>query len=303
MRNLSVLVCLGIVHSAALALDLPRDHRVPGGVAVVSLGPIVTATPPAARFEDRPVLVLADNREWKAVIGLALGLVPGRYRLHTGLPQETRVIEFSVAPKQYRIQRLTLKDQRQVDPTPEDLRRIGNEKKEIEQAFLHWSEASPPSLLFEFPARGRLSSEFGLRRFFNGQARAPHSGLDIAAPTGTPVTAPTAGRVLVVGDYFFNGKTVFLDHGQGLVTMYNHLNRISVTPGDRIARGETIGEIGLTGRTTGAHLHWSVSLNNARVDPVLFVAESGARDRGKKPPGVSATVPASRDAHVDPAHP
>jgi murein DD-endopeptidase MepM/ murein hydrolase activator NlpD len=114
---------------------------------------------------------------------------------------------------------------------------------------------------------------FGLRRYFNDQPRQPHSGIDIAGPVGTPVTAPFAGIVANTGDYFFNGKTVFIDHGQGLISMFNHLSRITVKSGARVAAGEKIGEIGMTGRVTGPHLHWTVSLNNSRVDPMLFLAE------------------------------
>jgi len=110
-----------------------------------------------------------------------------------------------------------------------------------------------------------------LQRYFNGEARQPHSGIDIAAPLGTPVTAPAAGTVVETGDFFFNGNTVLLDHGQGLITMFNHLNRVAVTTGTRVERGQLLGEIGMTGRVTGAHLHWTVSLNNARVDPLLLL--------------------------------
>ena len=179
---------------------------------------------------------------------------------------------FKVGKRDYETQRVTLANRRQVDPEPEDLRRIAREQESLVRAFSTFSDSAPEGLAFDLPSAGRVSGGFGLRRFFNDEPRQPHSGLDIAAPEGTPIAAPAAGTVIEIGDYFFNGLTVVLDHGQGLVTMYNHLSRIDVAKGARVARGESIGAVGHTGRVTGPHLHWSVSLNNARVDPALFLS-------------------------------
>jgi murein DD-endopeptidase MepM/ murein hydrolase activator NlpD len=121
------------------------------------------------------------------------------------------------------------------------------------------------------PVTAPVSSPFGLRRFFNEQPRKPHSGLDLAAAEGTPISAPASGKITDTGDFFFNGNTVFIDHGQGLVTMYCHLSKIDVEPGQTVNTGDIIGAVGKTGRVTGAHLHWSVSLNNTRIDPTLFL--------------------------------
>lgn len=286
-----ILLCWGLGVGQAMADDLPQPHAVPGGIAIVALsaddGPA-----PRAYFESQRVMVVRHNHQWLAVVGLPLSLPPGNHSLRA-LRSDTapQTYSFTVQPKQYAAQHLTLQNKRMVNPTAEDLKRIDRDQVEIGQAFAAWTEAGTPPLAFSLPAAGRLSSGFGLRRYFNGEARQAHSGLDIAAPQGTAIMAPAAGTVIATGNYFFNGNTVFLDHGQGLITMYNHLHRISVKPGRRVRQGETIGEIGMTGRVTGAHLHWSVSLNNTRVDPMLFLNESElAKAQASAPAGAAIPV-------------
>ncbi len=257
----------------AFAAGLPQANPVPGGIAVVPLAAGGDEAPRVS-FNGERAMVVRDNDRWHAVVGLPLTLAAGEQRLALEDQPNTPALTFTVVPKEYAAQYITLKDKRMVEPGPKELERIERESKIIQRAFRAWSEIPDPPLTFDLPARGRLSSPFGLRRFFNNQPRQPHSGLDIAAATGTSVVAPAPGIVIETGNYFFNGKTVFLDHGQGLVTMYNHLSRISVKKGQRVARGRKIGEIGATGRVTGPHLHWTVSLNNARVDPSLFLTRA-----------------------------
>lgn len=261
-------------NNTAAGRSLPRENPVPGGIVFV---PVAAETEPVpeVHYDNQRVLVLPHAGKWQAVVGLPLSLRPGTQVLQVnGRDGQRRELSFAVQPKQYAEQYLTLKDRRMVEPSAEDLARIARETEVIQRVFTTWTDLSMKSLQFSLPARGHISSVFGLRRFFNNEPRQPHSGIDIAGPVGTPVTAPLAGTVANTGDYFFNGKTVFIDHGQGLISMFNHLSRITVAPGMRVDRGEKIGEIGMTGRVTGPHLHWTVSLNNSRVDPALFLPEN-----------------------------
>nr|MBF0684979.1 peptidoglycan DD-metalloendopeptidase family protein [Pseudomonas sp.] len=246
-------------------------HRpVPGGVAVVALG--AAAQPPSVTYDGKPVMVLADeSQDWIAVVGIPLSARPGSQEIQVKGAGQVRTLGFQVSNKAYKEQHITLKDTRKVNPEPQDLKRIERELAEQTKAYRVFSPGTPSNVFLDRPVPGRLSSPFGFRRVFNGQPRNPHSGLDFAAPAGTPIKAPAAGKVILTGDYFFNGKTVFVDHGQGMISMFCHLSAIDVKVGDTLARGEVLGKVGATGRATGPHLHWNVSLNDARVDPAIFI--------------------------------
>lgn len=283
------LIILAITPCSAIALNFPKSNPVPGGIAVVALD-VTSETAPVVTYNGNRVMVIGDRQApespqqlplgsepgnvtktvWLAVTGIPLGATPGRQELTVVSRGEKRKVNFDIKDKAYETQHLTIKNKRKVNPNKKDLKRIGKEKKLIKDALSHWSDDNPSQTAFLLPVKGRLSSPFGLRRFFNEQPRKPHSGIDIAAPAGTPILSPAPGTVIRTGEYFFNGNTVFIDHGQGLVTMYCHMSRIDVKPGQKIGAGDAIGAVGMTGRVTGPHLHWAVSLNDARVDPALF---------------------------------
>jgi murein DD-endopeptidase MepM/ murein hydrolase activator NlpD len=249
----------------------PRDSRVPGGVARLSLGP--SPQRPRVMTGDSEVLVLGDVIEWTAVVGIPLAAPLGEHQVSVQTDKGTRALEYQVRDKKYTEQRLKVSP-KTVDLSPEDNARYERERDHLQKVMATFSPHTPDmnALLMRVPVAGRRSSSFGLRRVFNGQPRNPHSGMDIASPTGTPVAAPMPGRVIDVGDYFFNGGTVWLDHGGGLLTMYCHLSKVDCRVGDELKTGAHFCKVGATGRVTGPHLHWGVMLNRTMVDPALFIA-------------------------------
>ena len=254
------------------AQALPTASSVPGGVALIRLGAVAAgASAPHARFGEQRVLVAAQSGQWFAVLGLALDLAPGTHELTVDDGRGERNLAFEVSEKRYPEQRITLKDSSKVTLSDDDGTRALAEIATIQQLKRHWRDSDSTDSNFLLPAKGRLASRFGLRRIFNGELRAPHSGLDLAVGRGTPIGASAPGQVLATGDYFFNGRSVFVDHGNGLISMYCHLDRIDVAAGDSVGRGQRIGLSGMSGRASGPHLHWSVILNGAMVDPELFV--------------------------------
>lgn len=247
------------------ALELPRSESVPGGVRLIALpGPADAA--PIALFDHHRVMVIRRGDKWLAVVGIGLDAPIGTAQLEV---QAAPSYPFPIGPKTYTVQRLTVAPS-QVDLSPQDAHRAAQERVRIHAAIATFSPG-PTSLALLQPVPGVRSSSFGLRRIFNGEARNPHTGMDIAAPTGTPIRAAADGTVVDTGDYFFNGNTVIIDHGQGLMTVYCHLSRIGVHRGDVIRGGQVIGKVGMTGRVTGPHLHFAVVLNQVFVDPALFL--------------------------------
>lgn len=264
------LACISVQVAAKGYISRTLHHPFPGGVAVLDLGP--GSSPPTVFFRDNPVMVLKDSdQRWVAVVGIGLDVKPGAQEAIVRRQKGDVATGFQVKSKTYKSQHITLKDQKQVTPDPEQLKRFEREHQLQMRAYAQFRQQVPSNIRLDRPVSARLSSPFGLRRFFNGEERNPHSGLDFAAPTGTPVKAPADGVVTIVDDFYFNGKTIFIDHGMGLVTMYCHLSTQDVKVGQQIKRGQVIGKVGSTGRSTGPHLHWNVSLNNQRVDPALFI--------------------------------
>jgi len=274
LAALAALVWALTLPCSAATPELPSHFVVPGGVATLPLGP--SPTRPHAYSGGVPLLVVGDTDGWVAVLGIPLSAKPGNSAILVRRAGHADAqLAYTVDTKQYAEQHLKV-PQRTVDLSKEDMARYERERVRQSEVIATFSEHWPSALRMRPPTPGVRSSSFGLRRVFNGQARSPHSGMDIAAAAGTPVVAPAAGRVIDTGDYFFNGNTVWIDHGAGLLTMLCHLSAIDVKPGDEVAPGQRVGAVGATGRVTGAHLHWSISLNRAMVDPELFLRDDDA---------------------------
>jgi len=250
----------------SLADSLPKSNPVQGGIAIIDLNIPTTGKAPIAKFNKKRVMIKSKNESWHAIVGISLNTKPGKYFIKVA----NKKYPFSVLNKEYKSQYLTIKNKRKVNPTKKDIDRIIKEKKIIGAVFRSWRETNVETE-FIAPVKGPFSSPFGLKRFFNKQPRRPHSGLDIAAKEGAPIYAPAAGLITNTGDYFFNGNSIFIDHGQGLITMYCHLSEVIMKKGQKVKQGDLIGKVGMTGRVTGPHLHWSVNLNNTRVEPTLFL--------------------------------
>ncbi|MDE2422194.1 MAG: M23 family metallopeptidase [Gammaproteobacteria bacterium] len=249
---------------------LPQDSRHAGGIAVIEVAPDTKA----ANLEENPVALVIENGKTYAIVGIPISATTGTHTLTT----DHGNIDFNVSDYAYPEQHITLKDTSKVNPDPEQLARYQREAVEQNNIYKSFTPIQTNSFpQFIWPAHGRISSPFGFKRFFNEEPRAPHAGIDIAAGLGTVAHAPASGVVVQTGDYFFNGQTVMIDHGQGIISMLCHLSRIDVKIGQSIAQGDPIGLVGMTGRATGPHLHFGVSLNNTRVDPMLVLPADSAR--------------------------
>jgi murein DD-endopeptidase MepM/ murein hydrolase activator NlpD len=258
-----------LASTGAWSFNLPRESEVPGGIKLIRLDDQGAAQPYVDADGSR-ALTIQDGTTWVAVVGIPLTAPLGEHQVIVRDTQDRREFQFTVGNKQYASQSLKVAP-KQVNLSKADLARAAQEHERISAAIGLYSEPPPESLRFMQPVPGPRSSSFGMRRIFNGESRNPHTGMDIAAPTGTPVMLPIAGTVVDTGDYFFTGNTVFVDHGRGLISMYCHLSAIDVKTGQRLAAGTRLGAVGMTGRATGPHLHWALSLNRTWVDPELFL--------------------------------
>ncbi len=239
----------------------------PGGIVRIPLGPS-SEKDPELFFNKHRVLIQEVDHQSYAVIGISVNQKTGLStvtRLENG--SHLPVYTIDILEKDYPFESINIKDKSKVTPSSKNLKRIDSERKILSEALSNWSYQPISELSLVKPVNARISSEFGFKRIINGQPRAPHRGIDFAANRGTAIKASARGKVSYVGDLFFTGNTVVVDHGQGWQTIYCHLDEKLVKRGDVVDIDSILGTVGSTGRATGPHLHFGLILNQARVDP------------------------------------
>jgi murein DD-endopeptidase MepM/ murein hydrolase activator NlpD len=179
-----------------------------------------------------------------------------------------------VKKKDFGESRITISNPSMVDLSKSDSDRAYKESLLIKKALNTFTNSISPSFNFISPVEGIISSRYGKKRFINDKPRSPHLALDIAATEGTTIIAPSSGRIILVGDFFYSGKYIMLDHGKGLISSYSHMSEISVSIDTNVRKGDILGKVGSTGRVTGPHLHWSVYLNKERINPESLLKEN-----------------------------
>ena len=217
-----------------------------------------------------------DARTWQVLVGIDLDVRPGTHsvEIDAGSAQTRVTYPLVVKLRRFPMRTLTVNPDL-VHPPPQGLERIAREAERLRRLW----DAPPAAKLwdgpFVRPVPDAANSSFGTRSVYNGEARSPHSGTDFLSPTGRPIKAPNAGRVVLAGTLYFTGGTVVIDHGLGVLSLFAHLSKMDVHEGDLVKTGDVIGEVGATGRVTGPHLHWAVRLAGARVDPLSLLAALG----------------------------
>ena len=261
------LIVLSLLLAAPLVAQDTSDVRFP---AQVQQGSLVVGKVPAGsrvRFRDRDLRVSGYGT---VVLGIGrdeTGPVQLEVTRADGSRQSTAI---AITPRDWPVERVNGVPPATVNPPPAIAERIRREQAQVTEARQRDDDRVDFGNGFIRPVEGRISGRFGRARSYNGQPGSPHSGMDIAAPTGTPVKAPAAGIVTFAApDLYLTGGTLLLDHGHGVSSNFLHLSRIDAKVGDRIEQGQVIGAVGATGRATGPHLHWGMNWLDVRVDPQL----------------------------------
>jgi murein DD-endopeptidase MepM/ murein hydrolase activator NlpD len=261
---------LSIFCVLTFANDLPKSQMVPGGIVELY---IQTKEMPEAFHKDKKLMVLKTDKDdvFRVVAGVGLDFnVSDAYPITLHVKNKSITKDIKIKDFEYKKQYIKLKSSKHVSLSKENLQRYHKESKLSKDALNSFSQKRFDSLKMTPPLHVKIKDDFGKRRYFNNNPRKPHSGVDLPAPKGTKIHAPLNGKVLIAQEFFFNGNTIYIDHGLGLISIYCHLDKLDVKKGDIVKQNQVIGRVGSTGRSTGDHLHFGVALNSKMVNPKLF---------------------------------
>ena len=263
LATLFLIATSASAQSNSVANNLPA--RVSQGAMVIG-----NASPDSdVRVDGRKLRVDADGRFVFGVGRDEKG--PVKISIQSG-GQSAQTVSIAITPRDWPIQRINGVPPATVNPPPKIAERITRENKQIVAARKADNSNADFAQIFIWPVQGRISGRFGNQRIYNGTPKSPHSGMDIAAGTGTPIRAPAGGKIaLAQKDFYLTGGTVMIDHGHGIGSNFLHMSRLDVKVGDVVKQGDVIGAVGSTGRSTGPHLHWGMSWFDTRIDPLLVL--------------------------------
>jgi murein DD-endopeptidase MepM/ murein hydrolase activator NlpD len=278
IRLAMLLACAGLALATASAQVTPAapqqaaemDHRIVFPASVQQGALVIGKVPPGsrARHAGRDLrvtgygtVVFGVARDADAPVTVSVTRPDGR----------SEAVTIGVTPRDWPIERVNGVPAKTVDPPPAIAARMAREQAAVSAARTRDDPRTGFAEHFVWPVEGRISGRFGNQRIYNGTPGSAHSGMDIAAPAGTPVRAPAAGVVTFADDLYLTGGTILLDHGHGVSSNFLHLSRMDVQPGDVVTQGQVIGAVGATGRATGPHLHWGMNWFDVRVDPLLVL--------------------------------
>lgn len=272
MKKIIITICFTFfcINISFADFTLPTDANYPGGVAIVKLADANKM--PKVYYDSQRVLVLSSDKNWYAIVGIPLTAEIVSQQI-TVKPNKGKAysVSFTLHDHTYPLRNITITDQSKVTPDAALAKTIQSQQNLAKKLFKTWTVPKELSTDFILPAKGWFSSYFGIRRIYNNTLNSRHTGLDIAAPAGAPIDAAGNGTVLAVKNFVLTGNTVIINHGEGLMTIYCHMSKVDVKPGQTVTQGQLLGEVGATGRVTGPHLHWEVVLNGVKVNPTLFV--------------------------------
>lgn len=284
-------ICVLLSGAAGFALQIPDETQKtllqveleyrapsPGEILKVTLSGSADIYQAHVRFSGEKYLLWKNEKTGKymAFLGLDLDFQPGNYPLSVAVQMVDGSLkavnkEILVSSKEFPVKKLWVED-KYVSPPSHVLERIRTEAALMRSIYAIYTSEWLAEGVFLVPTEDKAVPNFGERRFFNNQPRSPHSGVDISSPSGTAVKASNSGRVVLAHELYYSGNTVVIDHGLGVFTFYCHFSEILVENGDRVKKGQTIGEVGATGRVTGPHLHWSLRVRGSRVDPLSLLS-------------------------------